>query len=87
MIFNIFYMFTIIPDDKIVSGGAKLSGNSSQNDHFFKTVPARLGAQKEKYTPLIKSKIFSSMGYLTYLSFARKSRLKNLANISIFKKL
>ena len=45
-------MFTIIPDDKIVSGGAKLSGNSSQNDHFFKTVPTRLGAQKEKYTPL-----------------------------------
>ena len=26
--------------------------NSSQNDHFFKTVPARLGAQKEKYIPL-----------------------------------
>ena len=57
MIFNMFYMFTKIPDDKIVSGGAKLSGNSSQNDQFFKTVPARLGAQKEKYIPLRNIKV------------------------------
>ena len=57
MIFNIFYTFTIIPDDKIVSGGAKFSENSSQNDHFFKTVPARLGAQKEKYIPLDPSNV------------------------------